>query len=106
MPAMHLGRAVELWVTSHRQSGQGLREGGGVPIIPAPSLFSSALPTTCNYFISSFVHWLVAHPLHQNIGSGRVWVRLHPTSQHLRGLDQTRPHSLVEVMLNNHSLKT
>lgn len=28
MPAMHLGRAGELWVTSHRQSGQALREGG------------------------------------------------------------------------------
>lgn len=96
MPAMHLGRAGELWVTSHRQSGQALREGGrrGELTISAHSLFSStSLPNNLQLFHSFIVHWLVAHLLHQNtVALGGVGAAL-PYFPASRGLeDQTHPH--------------
>lgn len=63
----------------------------------APSLFSSALPTACNYFISSFIPWLIAHLLRYIISSGRVCSstvfpgipRLQLKVQHREGVQQT-----------------
>ena len=55
MAAMHLGRAGELWVTSHRQSGQGLREGGSGED-PLSQLLLCSPPHFQQRAINSFLH--------------------------------------------------
>lgn len=72
VPTMHLGRAGqhEPLLTGRQDRDC---EGRGCSV-SAPSLFASALPTACNDFISSFVLWLVARLLQQNIGSGRACI--------------------------------
>ena len=93
MPAMHLSRAGELWVTSHRQSGQGLREGGGGDPLSQLLLCSPLHFQQCA--IISFLHlftgsWPISSTRTLALGGcgygsallpsiSRVWIRPAPT---------------------------